>query len=157
MSEGKELKISVDTGNIQAVLKRMTEIEHENKLLTEEKAQREKEFEKQLAEKETERQKAEEELLKQGGKGILPCNLGGQGEGSKQQNSHDYYSYEAMVDDLRAKGETETLNKLLQKGIGVFKTNFEFNSPIVTDSKGNVVDSPIRRVLDSQNKQKRGL
>ena len=34
MSEGKELKISVDTGNIQAVLKRITEIEHENKLLT---------------------------------------------------------------------------------------------------------------------------
>lgn len=154
--EPKELRISVDTGNIQALLKHVTEVDHANKLLLEEKEQARLEFEKALSDKELERVKLKDELAKTGGSGVLPANLGGQGEGSNSVNSREYEgntlkeAYHNMIDDLRAKGDTETLNKLLAKGLPAFKTNFEYIAPIVTNSKGDVIDSPIRRTLKKQ-------
>jgi hypothetical protein len=115
-----------------------------------------------LFEAEAENQKLKEELAKAGGIGTLPSSLNKSSEGGSGNSGNREYegatmqeAYANMIDDLRAKGETETLNKLLQKGIGVFKTNFEVKAPIVTDSKGNVIDSPIRRALNAQNKRAR--
>jgi hypothetical protein len=154
--EPKELKISVDTGNIQAVLKRMTEIEHENKLLLEEKTQREKEFEKQLSEKETERQQAEERANKLGGSGNLPAslngNFGNEGGSAIPSGAHEFDSFEEMIEwaRLNDKKAYEALKSKSANAIANNKNYWEWTDHF--DEEGN---SLIGRTLHKQNAQKR--
>ena len=71
-------------------------------------------------------------------------------------NSEGYSTNEERIDDLRKKGDTETLNKLWAKSLQGIKENpnktlnFEYKDPW-KDGK-----SAIRHKLDSDNKKARG-
>jgi hypothetical protein len=137
--EPREVKIDIDTTSIKKEMKALTDAESRIKEL----------------EKEVEENKHKVEFFdKNSGQGTLPASLN-DAECSKAKNNREYEgatmqeAYRAMIDDLKAKGDTETLNKLLAKGIGVFKTNFE----VKDDWKDGT--SAIRKQLDKMNAQAR--
>ena len=150
----RHLQIEVKTGNMEAIIKRLTEAEHENKLLLEEKTKREEEFNKQLGEKETQRQKAEEELSKLGGKGSLPASLN-TNEGNNNNvpsGTHEFDSYEEMVEWARLNDRKayESLKKKSANGLMENKQFFEWHDTF--DAQGR---SLIGRTLGRANTQKR--
>jgi hypothetical protein len=143
--EPKELKININSSQIRKDLSE--EIEAKEALKS-----RVKELEK-----EAEENKHKVAFFEaNSGKGTLPASLNRE-EMSNFRNSREYEgnsmqeAYRNMIDDLVAKNDTETLNKLLAQGInaGTFKTNFE----VKDDWKDGT--SCIRKALNNQNKRVR--
>jgi hypothetical protein len=153
MSEGnRELKIEIDTGNIQAVLKRMTEIEHENKLLLEEKTKRETEFN----DEKSKNQALEEKLQNQqgGGSGTLPSALNEPecGKGGVPEGAHQFETYEEMIEWARV-NDPKAYAALKKKTASAMVSNpqsFEWKDTF--DEQGR---SLIGRTLHRANNQKR--
>lgn len=144
--EPRELKIKVDTGNIEAVLKRMTELDYENKRLIEEKNQREKD---DLLKKQEELEKIRNDP--NSGRGVLPANLNPE-EGSNPETSREYNSFPELVDDIR-KNNPEQFKKLFEKGLLALKEHPQ-NFEIRDDWKDGT--SAIHKQLMKDNELKRG-
>jgi hypothetical protein len=123
-------------------------------------------------EKELNELKAKQE--KEGGKGQLDANLGGQlsrelghenSEGKEFSGNTLEDCHRNMINYLRNSPkpeDKEALKKLWAKAYDGMRQspnsvlNSEYVAPIVADSQNNVVDSPIRQVLDKQNRSWRG-
>jgi hypothetical protein len=145
--EPKPLNIKIDTGNIQAVMKRMAEIECENKTLQEQ-------VNKNLVEKEVAKaqlqKEHEAELDKNGGKGTLPANLNPPEFGN--DGLKEFNSFPELVDYYR-ENEPERYKQLFAKGIIALHEH-----PASFEVKDDFKDgkSCIQRTLEAQNKQWRG-
>jgi hypothetical protein len=98
--------------------------------------------------------KKNEEESKRGGIGTLSASLNS-GEGSVSSETKEFNSMEELIDDCRI-NRPEIIKEMWRKTLKGFRESPNqtlgrtYVAPIITDSEGNVLDSPIRRTLMKQ-------
>jgi hypothetical protein len=112
-------------------------------------------------EKELNELKAKQE--KEGGKGQLDANLGGQLArelgNSNSSDFKEFNSFEEMADFYRNSKDPqdkEKYKKLYMQCFNKVKTLSQtYDYPLIADSEGNILDSPVKRALEAQNEKVR--
>jgi len=176
----KEVNVKIDTKNVEKLIEQLKEKDLENKQLSEQLEEEKtikEDYESKLkivAEKALEQKKKElnapdwindpESLMKwaesegkieKGGKGSLslrPEDLSRE----NSQYSEGYDSIEDMINDLRAKGDTETIEKLYRKYLPFIKNNrIEYKDPFEPNPETGEPESCVKKHIREMNEKLR--